>query len=184
MGIGVISLLTAAYFTTGERVLSERLPPNGGMVGPIQIAEPNTVLNIHVNQSLNLPSGRSSFGTNSTWSFVSGEVLDAEQEYLFGFGGELWKESGYDGTHWTESKDDYELKVTIPDAGTFFLEFSTELPPGATNPGEIRVAIEKKRGSAIPHFIFGIVAILLGLIMRFFASKAVQTTMGMSTEGA
>lgn len=187
LGVGVVSLLTAAWFTAGERLLVDRLPPEGGVVGPIQITEPNTVLEVKVRQSLNLPGG-SSYGTRSTWSFVSGEVLDAEQEYLFGFGDELWKESGYDGTYWTESKDDYEVKVTIPESGTFYLGFTTELPQigraAGGSPGPIAVRVERKRGSAIPHFVFGICAILLGLLMRFFASKAVQSSFAEVMEGA
>jgi len=183
MGVGVVSLATAAWFTTGEPVFSDQLPPEGGIIGPIQVPAPDTVLEVGIQQRLNLPSGRSAFGTNSTWSFVSGEVLDAEQEYLFGFGGELWKERGYDGSYWTEAKDDYSLKVTIPDAGAFYLSFTVEAPPSAS-PGPITVSVDRMRGSAIPHFVFGVCALLLGLLMRLFASKTVQSSMSGAMEEA
>ena len=176
MAIGVVSLLTAAYFTTSKRFLTDRLPSTGGIVGPLEITEAGTVLEIRVDQALNLSGGRRSFGTRSTWSFVSGEVLDAEQEYLFGFGDELWKESGYDGTYWTEAKDDYELKVTMPEAGTYYLEFTTELPQigraARGSAGPIVVRIDRATGSAIPHLMLGIALILGGLVMRLFASGA------------
>ena len=178
IAIGVISLMTAAYFTSGERLTRQTVPPNGGIVGPLRLDEPGTVLEVHVQQPQNARSGTTDvFGTSSTWSFVSGEVLDDEHEYLFGFGDELWAETGYDGSSWSEAKSSYDLKVTIPEAGTYFLGFETESPPNV-QPSDVTVTIDRKRGSAIPHFVLGIGAVLLGLFLSLVASRAMRQAIG------
>lgn len=190
IGVGIVSLLTAAYFNSGDRLAFESLPANGGTVGPITITDPGTVLQVTVKQPQTLPTRRSSRGfgsygttSNSTWTFVEGEVLDEDEQYLFGFGEELWKETGYDGSYWTESYDEFDLKVTIPDPGTYYLGFTTQVAPGSS-PGTMQVRVDRMRGSAIPHFVFGIVAILLGLLLRFMTSNAVASSMSEVMEGA
>lgn len=169
--LGVLSLLTSLYFTTQRQVLQQTLPATGGSVGPFEVKSAGTVLEVVVVQSLTLPPG-SNTATRGVWSFVSGEVTDDDDEYLFGFGGELWKESGYDGSYWTEEDRDYAIKLTMPEAGQFFLEFSSEAPFGATV-GPMRVTVHQLRGSAIPHFVLGIALVLLGLMLRLLVSKAV-----------
>lgn len=176
IGVGVISLLTAAYFSSGERLTRQTIPATSAMIGPIQITEPGTVLEITVQQALVAPSDPYG-GGGSTWSFVGGEVLDDEHEYLFGFGGELWAESGFDGSYWTESDTTYDLKVTMPEAGTYYLGFNTESDPNI-QPNDITVTIDRKRGSAIPHFVLGLVGVVFGFFMSLIASKPVQAILG------
>ena len=65
---------------------------------------------------------------NNDWSAVTGNVLDQDKNYLFGFGQEFWKESGYDSDgRWTESKTKYDMKVTLP-KGIYYLEFEQNGP--------------------------------------------------------
>lgn len=174
VGLGVLSLLTSFYFMSGTRIVGQTLPANGGTVGPFTIDQPNTVLRVSVRQNVPLPPG---YATNrGSWSFIGGEVLDEDEEYLFGFGGELWSETGYDDSRWTEYDNEYSINVTLPEAGVFYIEFLVEAA-GDVQLSPIQVAIEKLPGSSIPHFVLGIGLILLGLLMRLVVTNAFQSSL-------
>lgn len=149
------------------------VPKKDGIYGPIEIDEPGQVLLVEVRQPIK---------QDNVWSFVTGELLDAQQEYLFSFGEELWQEAGYDGGHWRESKESFDTKLTIPEKGTYYLSFSTET--GRTKArrrrgsrsssseigAQLKVRVEKKAGSGVPLFAAGFLAIILGLVMRATAA--------------
>ena len=160
---GIVSLFTSAFFTmSASKPVSFQLPPEGGTVGPIKTKAENTVLLIELKQHMN----------SNGWIFVEGEVMDDDEEYLFGFGEELWHESGYDGGPWTEWKTDFDLKVTIPEKGTFYLGFKTESQPAATTP--INVKVEQKVGSTVPHFAAGLLGLILGFVLFRIAAKQAE----------
>ena len=75
------------------------------------IQEENTVLLVELKQPL----------VNDGWSYVNGEVMDQAENVLFAFGAEMWRESGYDGGHWTETQNTYDFKVTMPKPGTMIM---------------------------------------------------------------
>ncbi len=136
--------------------LKESLPAAGGTIGPIEVKKDYSVYLIRVKQAIK------SYGA---WSFVSGDVLDENREYLFGFGKEFWKESGYDsdGT-WYESVSDYDMKVTLPKKGAYYLRFNADMSrPGAG--GDIQVTVQPKYGSSLAHFILGIIGIIACIIV-------------------
>lgn len=159
---GLVSLITAiALSAGGKQLASANLPPSGGEVGPITTTKANVVLEVDVRQRFN----------QDGWSFVEAEVLDEDENYLFGFGEELWAESGYDDGAWHEEKNDYDLRVTIPEPGEYYLGFKTESgAQGAARPGarvgqEIRVTVSSHRASTVPFWTAGILGVLAGLFM-------------------
>ena len=160
---GIVSLITSAFFTMGaNEPVAYQLPPEGGTVGPIVTEEENTVLLIEIKQHM----------SSNGWIFVEGEVMDDDEEYLFGFGEELWHESGYDEGPWTEWKTDFDLKVTLPEKGTFYLGFKTESQPAATTP--INVKVQKKVGSSVPHFAAGLLGLIFGFVLYRIAAKQAE----------
>ena len=180
--VGILSLFTALFMNNNDgQPIAENLPPLGGTIGPYEFDE-NTVLDVDVSQTLQ----------KEGWSFVSGELLNAEEETLFGFGDELWWETGVDseGYSWNESVRTYDLKITVPETGTFYFDFSVESglkagvrgPPGAaaaapkpeTYLSQINVKITKKAGSALPHLVFGIFALLAGIIVTAIGNARAQ----------
>ncbi len=131
--------------------LKASVPATGGIIGPLEVKKDFSVYEIKVNQYM------PSYGQ---WSFVGGDVLDENKEYLFGFGKELWKEKGYDSDgSWSEAVTNYDMKVTFPKKGDFYLQFNAEMSrPNAA--GEIGVIISPKRGSSLAHVILGIISLI------------------------
>jgi len=160
---GIVSLITSAFFTMDAgKPVTFQLPAQGGTVGPITTKQKDTVLLLDVSQYMN----------ENGWIFVEGEVQNADEEYLFGFGDELWHESGYDEGPWTEWHTDFDLKVTLPDEGTYYLGFTTQSKPPATAP--IVVKVEQKVGSTVPHFAAGLLGLIFGFIVFRIAAKQAE----------
>ena len=181
MGFGVLCLLTAAYFAfSGTTMATTSLPPQGGRIGPLTITKANTILSVEVHQP---------FRTDG-WSYLEAEVQDPEGEYLFGFGDELWAESGRDSDGaWHEEKTDYDVDLTIPQAGTYYLAFSGSdsthpqgtqqvgVSPGQPNwspGGDFAVKVVQRHGSWVPFLPPGIIALLLGPILFYFGSAKLR----------
>ena len=163
----IVCLLSAFIFHTSEKsVLFEKIPPEGRILGPISVDQDYTVYQINVHYPFR--------GTNQ-WRFISGEVLNEKKEYLFGFGQELWKESGRDSDGaWTESKTNYDMKITLQ-KGTYYLGFESEtsVPKGYGN--GITIRVEKKRGSSLYFLIAGIIGLIIGLIINEIANQTIRT---------
>ena len=180
--VGLLSLFTALFMNNNSgQPIAQTLPPLGGTIGPYDF-DANTVLDVEVHQTLQ----------KEGWSFVSGELLNADEETLFGFGDELWWETGVDseGYSWNESVRMYDLKITVPESGQFYFDFAVEsgLKAGARSaPGaagaapspetylsQMTVKITKKAGSALPHLVFGIFALLGGIVVTAIGNARSQ----------
>jgi hypothetical protein len=150
---GVLSVLLRIQ-PEPETVAVKQLPPAGGIIGPITVAKDRTTYHVKVKQPIR-KSGH--------WATVSGEVLDANKKYLFGFGKEFWAESGRDSDgYWSESVTKYDMKVNLG-KGTYYLGIATERHPGVTD--GIQVKVQRKSGSGLPFTIAGIMAMLLGVAL-------------------
>lgn len=182
---GIISLITSWVFSMEtQRVFSDKVrtyvnpsvptqhavdddqdedeAKNEETIGPITINGYKEVYEITIATSL----------PENNWAFIEGKVLDAEKEYLFSFGKELWHETGYDydGT-WRESENNYSMKITFPQPGQYYLSLKTE---GSYNLDEVQVTISKKLGSSIPHMVFGIFTLLVGIILNEIRNKTLS----------
>lgn len=136
------------------------LPPQGGLVGPIEVNKDRAVYQIHVRQNINLDFQN---------SYVTAELLDEQQEYLMAFGKEFYSESGYDSDGaWSESVSSYKMKVTIPKKGKYYLNFESEKTSGVHS--NIQITIKRKRASALPLFVLGILVSLAVIIPKVLTS--------------
>ena len=151
---------TAVAFNFENQSFKETLPPDGGTIGPIEIEKPNTVLSVSVTQDIQ---------TDNEWSTVIGELLDEKKNYLMGFSKEFWKESGYDSDgRWTEKEVNYESRLTVPDPGQYFLQFSSERSEKVNT--SILVEVSEKVGSSLPAVVAGILALIIGVVLRIVGS--------------
>lgn len=175
---GILSLITAWMFSMEtERIFSDTIYPSImaettddkeeegrdiATVGPITVIKRGEVY------SVNIASGLPA----NTWAFVEGEVLDAEKEYLFSFGKELWHETGYDDEGgWDEADGSYTMKITFPEPGQYYLHLKIESNYGQT---PLKVTISQSRGSSIPHMVFGIFTLLIGVVLNEIYNKTLS----------
>ncbi|MFC1749022.1 hypothetical protein ACFL2V_09480 [Pseudomonadota bacterium] len=168
---GVLSLLMSWYYSSDAETLykeSVRLNPNTPelLLGPMKVAKKNTAYEITVKTDLNINS----------WAFVEGEILDQNKDYLYSFGKELWHESGYDSDgSWTESNNDYSLDVTFPTAGVYYLKFKSE---AQRPPRSVTIKVARSHGSALPHFWFGVLSIIIGIVLNEFKNRTIRRMCG------
>lgn len=155
------------YFTScamdlgvGGVNIEEQVSATGGTIGPIEIEDAGTVLEVDLHQDIE--RGR---GTFRRWSFVTVELLDADRNYLMGFGGEMWHEAGYDDGYWREAKDESSTKVTVPEAGTHYLRFKTESDVPTAELSAITVDVEEQLGSSLPFHVTAILAFIAGAVL-------------------
>lgn len=170
LAFAALSLVTSFFlsFSGEEQILAETVPSTGGTIGPFEIEEAGTVLTARVRQTLPV----------NTWSSVSLGLLNAQKQYLIGFGDGLWHEQGYDeGYYWNEAVSAFEGTVTIAEPGQYYLEATPESNLSAiqqrNNP--IRVTASTQGFSSIPHFGAGIVALIAGLLLNFFGKGTAYT---------
>ena len=155
--------ITTAYleFSPSDDVLYRgQLPPEGGELGPIHITRDNLVGVIVVRNEPVLSSGYYTYPVSS-WSFIEGELLDSEKEFLMGFGDEMWKERDSEGTY---DQSEYELSLTFPEQGDYYLNFISEFESAQAR-ADIFVKVTAKNGNSSMHFLMGIVA-LIGVYLR------------------
>ncbi len=171
---GLLCIATALFLSFGgKRIARATLPPKGGQVGPIRVKSRNTVLAIKVEQQFH----------KNGWSYLEAELLDQDENYLFGFGDEMWAESGYDEGHWHEEDNDYDLYVTIPERGTYYLAFTgqvgtqgsaiaTKVPDQVV--WDFRVTVDRKSASTLPFWMAGIFGLLCGILMWEIATGVLR----------
>ncbi len=169
---GILGLLTAWVFSfDSETIFKNQVRPsiitddsaqsiqqddakNVATIGPISVAKFKEVYSITISSKLPVNS----------WAFIEGEVLDAEKDYLFSFGQELWHETGYDDEgKWEEAETGHKIKITFPDPGKYYLNFKTQ---GSSTPNIINVQVTKSYGSSIPHMLFGIICLVIGILLN------------------
>jgi hypothetical protein len=162
---GVIGLITSAFYSGGSTPFIRKniVSMAGETLGPINIKKQNTVIEVSVAAAMH----------KNTWSFVEGELLDSKKEYLFSFGKELWRETGYDEGHWDEKDAEYSMDITIADPGTYYIKIKVK--DGAKSPSSITVALSTKNGSNIPHLWFGIFALLIAIILNEKKNRSIRT---------
>ncbi|WP_126921377.1 hypothetical protein [Rhizobium vallis] len=128
---------------------------NYALIGPFTIDRPGQVLKVEM--SIAQPA-------LNAWCFVEGELLDEEQDYLLSFGQELWHEKGRDDEGlWDETEKSSEMKLTIPQRGKYYFNIKTQ---GNFRPDQIFVTLTLPYASSIPHTIFGILTLLIGVALE------------------
>ena len=121
------------------------------MVGPIEITDKSAIYYI-----------KAYFGGFNTSNYISGEVLNEEQDTLYEFGKDLWHEEGYDSEgHWSESDRVMSANLTFSEKGKYYLQFHTE----ENNMDKIKITIKRMQASDIPHLEAGIIFFIIILIL-------------------
>jgi len=152
---GKVLLVFAAlcFFTTlfqdhNTKTVTKTLPATGGELGPIRTQKPNRVFKIAINQNVSV----------NAFSSVEGEVLDANKNYLFGFGNELWAEAGRDAEgYWSESKTNMSHKFTLKKPGEYHIKI-TSTPRNPADIGTMNITVTQKAASSLYHFILAIIS--------------------------
>lgn len=169
--LGAVFLIFAAIcFTTAiafdrteETLLSTSFTGSEKTLGPIEAKRKDTVLAIEVEHPLAV---QGKYGAID--SFVEGEVLDRNRNYLFSFGKEFWAEAGYDEGRYHESDTDTTMKVTLPEAGTFYLRFKAE----GNLERAVSVTVRRLAGSGLLHRVFGVFALIAGILLFWLGTRA------------
>jgi len=152
----LISFLTSCVYSgSSKQELKTHINPNEQIdIGPLIVSKDSTPYEFSMSSSLQKQS----------WAFIEGEVLDRNKEYLYSFGKELWYESGYDSEgSWTENNNAYSIDMTFPKAGTYYFRIKSE---ANKMPSGISVMVTKSRGSALPHFWFGVLTLLIAIVLN------------------
>ncbi len=170
---GIVCLITSAVFGSDDgKTVSGTLPATGGILGPIVTTKDNTVLEITVHEALN------GYG----WSYLDGEMLDKDKEYLFGFGYEFWHETGYDEGRWDEQKNKFSFKITVPKKGTYYAHLYTEQPKYKQIGGNISAWITPEMGSSVPYFAAGLVGLIGGVFFFVVGAMMTPATVGLDDD--
>ncbi len=172
IAFSMLCFITSCFMNMNtDSVIKESIPITGGEIGPIEVSKDYSVYNVHVEKYLN----------NNSWSFIGGDVLDQDKNYLFGFGKELWKESGFDSDgRWAEQDTDMNIKITFNKAGIYYLRFNDESSNTATSTTSsfnsqsnrlsgLQVTVSPKLGSSLIHFILGCIALITGVGLFLFS---------------
>ncbi len=153
---GILCIITS--FVLGcdkDKAQVHKLPPEGGLIGPITYNDDKTIILIEVEQQI----------MDFEWSSVTGELLDENKNYLFGFGDEFWSESGVDSEGaWSESVSNFDTKITIPKKGTYYYRISSERSPRVRTPIDVSISIKLASGLAL--MIAGIIAIIISVVFN------------------
>ncbi len=159
-----ICFITAInYDGTKETLLRTRYKGQEKTLGPIDTKRKDTVLAIELSHALSI-SGN--YGAMS--SFVEGEVLDRDRNFLFSFGKEFWAEAGYDEGNWSESDTHTTMKLTLPDIGSYYLRFKAE---GSLDRA-VSVTVSRLAGSGLLHRVLGIIALIAGIVLFWLGKRA------------
>lgn len=157
IAFGVICLFSALIMAlkTGQP-LEQTMTPPSVVFGPIETQKANEVVNISFRKSVPL----------GTWTSIDVDVEDEKGEYLFGFGDELWHESGWDAEgQWVESKTSYDMDITFKEPGKYFFNIEVQGSTPTQTKRTLTVVAKKKIGSSLPFLLAGIVAILIAAFL-------------------
>ncbi len=135
------------------------------IVGPIETTTTNSLFKIKASQKIY------NYGN---WCYLSGEVLDKNKEYLFGFGKELYRETGRDsdGT-WYENKTSYSTVINLKKPGTYYIKLYNESESNPRQVGNITYSISAQKASNVPYVMLSIFSIIAGVILLIMANRAV-----------
>ena len=159
IAFGLLSLLTSRiYSTKTEQVINTSFYPLGNgtfaELGPFNVKKYNQIYNINIEAALFAQS----------WSYIEGQALNDNKQYLFSFGKELSYYSGSDADGaWEEVEDNYLVKVNFVKPGVYYLKFSAE---SNHPPSDIEIKIVKENYNSMPHLWFGIFTLIIGIVLN------------------
>ncbi len=170
--LGVVSLGTSLLLgDVGDKIYGAKVYHGGSNIaGPITAPHDHTLLNLDVHRGPRI---------DNSWAIVRGEVLDEDLEILFSFHEMTWHEEGWDDEgYWSDWDGHFDLNVTLPAMGTYYVAFHVEEAPltpaivSRNDIGDITLEISTVDASHIPHRMAGFIALVLGLVLRWRFRRA------------
>ena len=163
--------LVTAFVMSSATTLSSKTYRLKESIGPIRTTVDNTVLEVNVQGRL----------MNNSWSYLELVMQNSKKEYLYSFGKELWRESGYDSDgSWSEADQDFTQKITIPKKGIYYLALTGE---GSNNNSTYKVRVSEAAGSSLPHMWIGILLILVGLVLNEIKNRTLISVASALSQG-
>ncbi|GEM_PF-5524309 len=170
----LFSFMTGCYYAMPyeDQTISGTYPSKK-IFGPITVTEPNSSYLITI-------TGQPK---EMSWVAVEGQVLDQNKKYLFAFGNELYWETGYDDEgRWSESQEQFDFDLTLPEKGVFYIALSQESgwvrkrnTRTARSPHiGLGVTIEAMPGSSLVHNLLGVLLFVLAIVLRHYHMKKVR----------
>ncbi len=153
-----VCFVSAWWLGSGEVIYYTSIKSTGGVAGPIKIPADATVIDVELEHHV----------PNNSWSWVGASLLDSNQNYLMGFGDEVWAETGRDAEgRWSESKTSFSIALTIPKRGSYYIDLDAE----SKNPSnqKIRLVVRTQRGSTIALKWLGTLGLLAAIAAFLFA---------------
>ncbi|WP_120498152.1 hypothetical protein [Kiloniella sp. EL199] len=165
LGFAILFLGTGFVLSTTSDVTKGNYQLNDS-IGPLEVTSDYTVYNIDVQGYLE----------DKSWLYLELVLQNSQKEYLFSFGKELWRESGYDSDGaWSESESHFSQKITIPKKGTYFLAITGG---SSTNRGSMKVNITEQAASALPHMWIGVLLLIIGIILNEIKNRTLLSMAG------
>ena len=117
--------------------VEENLSGQGGLIGPIEIANDNTSVRIKIK--------RLEKYSRFDWDVLDVEVLDKDKNYIANFVAELWYESGRD---WQEFRDKADMRYFFHYQGMYYLKINIESKYERNAADLFTLTVDQKVGSA------------------------------------
>lgn len=111
----VLFAATAVVFSIESSGKAQRVRASA-LYGPVKVRRANEVITFELVH----------YSPSESWSYIEGEVLNAEKKTVMSFGGDYYHESGYDGGRWTERQKEQTVIARFPKPGDYYLKFKVE----------------------------------------------------------
>ena len=167
----LICLITAFVFNMPQGKVHhfEFKPSADGNIQPqrFDVERDNQVYSVKFSQSVNR------LRVNEDWSNVDITIETEEGQVITSFGGDFWRASGYDEGHWSETKNQNNMKITIRHKGTYFLDVDLSSNRSRFD-AKLSVKLIPKRASSLPFTVLGTVALIIAIALGYFEQKLRQ----------
>ncbi len=171
LGFAILFFATSFYFDASTKTYKRAKVPLGTMYGPIESTRPNQIIAITMRHVT----------PRQSWAFVEGVVLKDRRHRITGFGGEYFRQSGYDSDgSWSESERERDVKVVLPTPGQYWLQFIAEGGRIGASKGKrldpkhrVEVSVAMKRGGAEILKWTGFFLLVVAVIMNEIRNRTV-----------
>lgn len=133
------------------------------VTGPFEVAAPHTIQNIQVHRGIR--------GDNAS-ATIQCEVLDERRQSMFAFQHGVWSMEGWDDEgYWGDHDSTFDLNVTFPSAGVYFMRCLADEEGVPDEPRElyrsvdIEVTTRPVARSHVPHVMGAVFGGLLGVLL-------------------
>lgn len=160
----ILSFFSVIYFITAIALMNSGSPIRtckftDGMEIPIEIKDKAQVYRIQAHYSGNI---------NGQNAYITGEVLDSNNETVYEFGQDMWFEDGRDDEgYWSESNRDMSVDLVFKDKGKYKIKLNKEGTTDNSINNSINIIVKNKVKSYVGFNQAGIGALILALLVFY-----------------